>query len=353
MKTILRLLLLLLIFILAYLLFWPVSIQPYSWQPPAAPALTGIFTPNERLKSVHHQPCLLGTGPEDIAQDSLGNLYGGLQNGVIFKYVPGSETPVVFTNTGGRPLGLHVDRQQHLIVADANKGLLSIDPSGNIRVLATEHGGFPFRFTDDLDIGADGTIYFSDASHRFDQHHYRDELFEHGPNGRLLAYDPTSGTTSLLIDSLRFANGVAVSPDQSFVLINETGRYQILRYWLTGPLRGTADIFIDNLPGIPDGISAAVDGTFWVALFTLRNQALDRLLPQPFLRKIVFRLPQAIQPQAAPYSFVLGLDLNGKVIHNLQDPTGGYAPITSVQEENGILYFGSLSHPDFAWMPAP
>jgi hypothetical protein len=40
---------------------------------------------------------------------------------------------------------------------------------------------------------------------------------------------------------------------------------------------------------------------------------------------------------------VLGLDLDGKVIANLQDASeGNYSPITTVREYGQWLYFGSL-----------
>ncbi len=353
MKLIKRIFLACFLLLVAYLFLWPVSISPYAWQPDPAPKLEGDFAINSHLEIATHQASVLGTGPEDIAIDSNGILYGGLSNGVIFKYSTENKEPQIFANTGGRPLGLHFDSTYQLIVADTYKGLLSISPDGEITTLSTSCEGVPFKFTDDLDIAADGMIYFTDASHKFDQHRYREDIIEHGPNGRLMKYNPQTGETTLLMDSLRFANGVAVSQDQSFVLVNETGRYRIHRYWLQGPNKGTSDIFADNLPGIPDGVSTGEDGIFWVALFTLRNPALDKLLPYPFLRKIVIRLPLFLQPQPAPYGFVLGLDNVGTVVHNLQDPLGGFAPITSVQEKNGVLYLGSLSHPNFAWIPSP
>ena len=56
------------------------------------------------------------------------------------------------------------------------------------------------------------------------------DLMEHTRNGRLLVYDPETGRATTLLDGLSFANGVAVSPDQSFVLVNETGEYRVIRH---------------------------------------------------------------------------------------------------------------------------
>ncbi|MCB0261330.1 MAG: SMP-30/gluconolactonase/LRE family protein, partial [Calditrichaeota bacterium] len=97
--------------------------------------------------------------------------------------------------------------------------------------------------------------------------------------------------TRILLDSLYFANGVAVSPDQQFVLVNETWKYRVRRYWLAGDRAGQSDIFIDRLPGFPDGISCNGKDRFWLALASPRNPLVDKLAQQPFLRKMIARLP--------------------------------------------------------------
>jgi len=225
---------------------------------------------------------------------------------------------------------------------------------GSFKVLVNEHGGVPFKFTDDLDIADDGTIYFSDASSVYPQSAYLEDLFEHRPHGRLLAHDPSTGETRQLLDGLYFANGVALAPDESFVLVNETWKYRIQRYWLTGPKAGSAEIFAENLPGFPDGVSLGSDGRFWVAMFNPRNPQLDKMLPSPFLRKVVWRLPHWMRPKAVHYGLVICLDLDGKPVMSLHDrsPTA-YAPVTSVQEHKGFLYLGSLEARGFARIPVP
>jgi sugar lactone lactonase YvrE len=148
---------------------------------------------------------------------------------------------------------------------------------------------------------------------------FANDLLEHRPNGRLLALDPQTQKPRTLLRDLYFANGVAVSPDQSFVLVVETGKYRVRRLWLKEPKVGQNDIFIDNLPGFPDGISSNGHDRFWLALPTPRLAIVDRMLPHPFLRRIVARLPKFLQPAPKRYSFVLGLDQSGRVIENLQN----------------------------------
>ena len=85
------------------------------------------------------------------------------------------------------------------------------------------------------------------------------------------------------------------------------------------------------------------EGAFWLALMNPRNGFVDWALERPWVRKVAARLPLAWFAGAAPrYGFVLGLDAEGNVIRNLQDPTGAYAGISSVVRRDGYLYLGSL-----------
>ncbi|MDQ3667804.1 MAG: SMP-30/gluconolactonase/LRE family protein [Acidobacteriota bacterium] len=342
-KRLVLIVLLLLAAVLLYLLLWPVPISPAVWTPAAAPALNGEYEKNSRLANVQRLSLGPGYAPEDVAIDSENRIYAGLDDGRIMRLQADGTRPEVFANTQGRPLGMKFDSHGNLIIADANKGLLSISRDGLVTVLSTQAEGVAFRCANDLDIAANGTIYFSDASSKFPLSNYKADILEHQPNGRLLVYEPATKTTRVVLRDLRFANGVAISPDQTFVLVCETGRYRLHRVWLNSPKQGQSDIFIDNLPGFPDGLSSNGKDTFWLALVTPRDATLDKLLPHPFLRKIVYRLPTFLQPQPKRYSFALGLDQNGRVVENLQDGSPQcYAQIANVLEHQGYLYFGSI-----------
>ena len=348
-----KILLLLVMLIAGYLLLWPVPIEPVAWQAPPAPALEGRFATNELLGDAVSLGLNAGIGPEDVAIDAEGFLYAGYEDGRVVRFDAHGKQPELLADTGGRPLGLDIAPNGNLIVADGYRGLLSIDRGGAVEVLATAADGIPFGFTDDVEVAGDGRIYFSDASSKFGPAmKARDDIMEHGGHGRLLRHDPVKGTTEVLLDGLQFANGVALSQAEDFVLVNETGSYRITRYWLKGSRAGSHDVFFDNLPGLPDGISSNGRGTFWVALFSPRNALLDAMSDKPFLRKAAFRLPELLQPQPAHHGFVLGLDESGEVTHNFQ-ATGrdAFAPITSVEQHGDTLYLGSLTEPRFARFP--
>lgn len=338
----------------AYLLFWPVPVDPVAWNAPQAPALEGRYAINDALATVKRLGEGQGVGPEDVAIDDDGHLYVGYEDGRVVRFDPGGGNPDLIADTGGRPLGLDFAPDGTLVVADGYRGLLRVNPaSGAVTVLTDQADGVPFRFTDDVDVADDGTVYFTDASSKFGPAmHARDDIIEHGGHGRFLRFDPATGTTTVLIDGLQFANGVALSGDEDFVLVTQTGSYNIVRYWLKGERAGEHEVFFDNLPGIPDGISGNGEGTFWVALFAPRNATLDAMSDKPLLRQVVFRLPLFLQPQPARHAFVLGLNEDGDVTHNLQHQSEeAFAPITSVEQHGARLYLGSLTRDSFAAHP--
>jgi sugar lactone lactonase YvrE len=330
-----------------YLLYWPVPIEPVAWTPQPAPRLEGIYAANDRLKGIEKIAVGYGKGPEGIAVDAAGRVYGGFDDGRVAMFSPDGKTATLLANTQGRPLGITFGPNGGLVVADAKKGLLLIGGDNYQQTLAVAAEGVPFRFPDDVDnTRMDKYVYFTDASARFSIDDTMADFLEHGATGRLLRYDVANDKVTVLMKGLHFANGVAVGPDDAYVLVDETAEYRIWRYWLKGPKAGTAEIFIDNLPGLPDNLSYNDHDRFWVALYAPRNDDLDKLLPQPDLRKLIYRLPEWLKPQPAQRAFVLGLDLDGHVVANLQYAgPDAYAPITSVEQYGEWLYFGSLTYP--------
>jgi hypothetical protein len=148
---------------------------------------------------------------------------------------------------------------------------------------------------------------------------------------------------------------VALGPDDAYVLVAETGSYRVRRYWLRGELAGKSDVFMDNLPGFPDNITwSSTRRAFWLAMATPRDSGLDRLGPYPILRKVVARLPSALQPKPKRHAWVVALDEKTAVTADLQYASdNSYSPIASVIEHDGWLYLGSFSHPGVARVMAP
>src|SRR6185437_2363233 len=101
---------------------------------------------------------------------------------------------------------------------------------GEVTLLADGAGNEPLGFADDVTVARDGTVYFSDASTKFGPQEYLLDMLEGRPHGRLVRYDPATHKTEVLLPGMCFANGVALSQNEDFLLVNETYRFRILRY---------------------------------------------------------------------------------------------------------------------------
>jgi sugar lactone lactonase YvrE len=197
-------------------------------------------------------------------------------------------------------------------------------------------------FCNNAAVAADGTIYFSDSSRRFGIEHWRADILEHSGTGRLFRRDP-DGSVESLLDGLQFANGVALAADESFVAVAETGGYAVKRLWLTGDRAGTTDDLIANLPGFPDNIARGEDDLVWITIASPRNPLVDRLAPlPPVLRKVVWALPDALQPAPAHTVWVMAVDRDGTVVHDLQGASDRFHMVTGVRQQGGSVYLGSL-----------
>jgi sugar lactone lactonase YvrE len=170
------------------------------------------------------------------------------------------------------------------------------------------------------------------------------DILEAKPHGRLLAYDPISKTTRIVLDDLYFANGLALSAEEDYLLIAETPRYRILRLWLKGPLANTVEPFADNLPLLPDNLFMDQEGEVWVG-GSKRIAVIDTLQPRPYWKKQLAKLPYAFLkrvPTMNRYGLAVRLSAEGQVKETLHDPQGNVYGVSSVVRQANALYFGTL-----------
>ncbi|MEJ8850905.1 SMP-30/gluconolactonase/LRE family protein [Variovorax rhizosphaerae] len=357
-----------------YLALWPVPVAPVAWVAPAEPGYTGAFAVNDRLASLNMIDLGREEGPEHIAIGPDGMLYTTVASGNILRMRPDGAAQQVFVNTGGRVLGFDFDAAGNLIAADAVKGLLSVSPAKQVSVLADKVGGDPIRYADAVAVargaGSGGRMYFSDASTRFAPADWGGtfeasvlDIIEQSSTGRILVYDPATKATRIVARGLSFANGVALSTDEKSLFVAETGKYRIWKIDVqardldlrAGPV-AQASVLFDNLPGYPDNLMRGLDGKIWAGLVKPRNPAVDRMADKPFLRSLSLRLPRAMWPVPKAYGHVMAFTEDGKVVANMQDPTGAYPEATSITETAERLYVQSLHAKGLGWlkrMPAP
>lgn len=322
-------------------------LKPGRWTAPQAPADEGRTHATSRLL-VARRIATGGHGPEDVIFDERGGLLAGLGDGSVVRIDLATGSRTVVGNTAGRPLGLQPSSDGSILICDHDRGLLRMSADGPVEVLVDTVAGQPLTFASNVVEGPDGTIWFTVSTRRWDLDHYVGDILEHSCTGLLVRRDP-DGEVTVLLDRLKFANGLALAPDASHLLFAETAGYRVSRYHLTGQKAGTVEPFVENLPGMPDNISLGSDGLLWGAMAAPRNALLDRLLPLPgFLRTLVWNLPDAVRPKPTPIGWVMAFDLDGRLVHDLRTNDGSYAFVTSVAEHNGTVVAGSLHEDDIA-----
>jgi sugar lactone lactonase YvrE len=358
---------LLLLALAAYLSLWPVPVEPVAWDAPAEPGYTGPHAPNTRLAGL--KMIALGTeeGPEHVMIAKDGKLYTTVASGNILRMNPDGSAQEVFANTGGRVLGFDFDAAGNLVAADAMKGLLSVGTDKKITLLTDKVGADPIRYADAVVVASNGKIYLSDASARFAPASWGGtfeasvlDIVEQACTGRILEYDPASRTTRIVARGLSFANGVALSQDEQTLFVNETGKYRVWKVSVnannldlgqsSARAGQLASVLLANLPGYPDNLMRGQDGRIWLGFAKPRNPTIDNLADKPFMRKLTLRLPRFMWPIPKTYGHVMAFTEDGKIVADLQDPSGSYPETTGVTETRDRLYIQSLHAKGLGWV---
>ncbi len=293
-------------------------------------------------------------GPEDVILDREGNLYCGSRDGNIQRFfAPDHKRHEIFAHIGGQTLGLAFDRDGNLLTCVGGMGLYKVTPQREVIKLSDETNRSLFsivddsrmRLADDLDIAADGRVFFSEATIRYAMHDWIIDALEGRGNGRIICYDPRDGSSRTVVHKRQFPNGICMVPDGESFLFAETWGCRISRYWFGGAKTGRIESVIHDLPGYPDNINRASDGAFWCGIIGMRAPAFDMAQRMPgFRRRMVSRIARDewIYPNMNTGG-VIKFDLAGKVVQSLWDVGGERHPqVTSIREHKGYLYLGGI-----------
>jgi hypothetical protein len=229
-------------------------------------------------------------------------------------------------------------------------------PEGGLEQLVSEIDGAPVIYANQVAVASDGTVYFSNSSDRFDPETLGGTkptsvmtIFEQSDTGYVARWSP-DGQVEKVAEGFVYTNGLALSRDEDFLLIAETGRSAIHRLWLTGDNEGMLEPFIEGLPAYPDNIESGDDGSFWIAFASPRVPA-EALMPYPFLRKMLWRLGPAVRPAPIVHGIVAQFDANGSPIQVLQDSDGELGITTGARVVDGHLYITFLEGGHAARLP--
>ncbi len=166
-----------------------------------------------------------------------------------------------FKNLTGLSNGLTLDWDGRLVICESStRRITRYENDGSLTVLAERYHGKRLNAPNDVVARSDGSIYFTDP------------LFGKPTSPKELDFNGVyrispEGTLTLLLADYRLPNGLAFSPDESILYVNDTARRTIhaCDAGTDGSLSGER-LFIQmqgDEPGAPDGMKVDSQGNVY------------------------------------------------------------------------------------------
>jgi gluconolactonase len=184
-----------------------------------------------------------------------------------WKYSPGQPISVFKENTNAAN-GITRDPQGRLVACEAaTRRVVREEHDGSITVMASSFQGRPLNFPNDIVVKSDGAIYFTDP--------WAGPAAQVPPGEGDLGYAgvyrilPDRGTLTLLVNDFLAPNGIAFSPDESVLYVNDSQRRHIRAFDVlpNGTIARQTDRVLVNLggpePGGPDGMKVDTAGNIY------------------------------------------------------------------------------------------
>ena len=189
-------------------------------------------------------------------------LFSDIHNNRRIKYDPGSGATSVDKEPTNRANGLTRDLQGRLIACEHDsRRVTRTEPDGSITVVAASFQGRPLNRPNDVIVSSRGDIYFTDPG-------FPTPGLDLDWNG-VYHVSPDLGTITLIVWDFSRPNGLALSPDESILYINDTRRRHIRAFDLEPngmPLIATDRVFCDlggEREGNPDGMKVDTEGNVY------------------------------------------------------------------------------------------
>jgi gluconolactonase len=188
-------------------------------------------------------------------------LFSDIGNNRRMKWTP-NEGVTVFQEQTNYANGLTRDLQGRLLACEhGTRRVTRQEPDGSITVVANNYKGTRLNRPNDVIVKSDGCIYFTDPGAPAPEL----DLDFSG----VYRVTPDLGTVTLLVKDFITPNGLAFSPDESILYINDTRRGHIRAFDMqpNGMLALASDrVFCDlrgERPGVPDGMKVDVEGNVY------------------------------------------------------------------------------------------
>ncbi len=192
-------------------------------------------------------------------------VYSDIRNNRRMKWDPG-EGVSVFLEPTNQANGLTRDLQGRLIACEhASRRVTRTEPDGSITVVASSYKGWRLNRPNDVVVKSDGSIYFTDPGGGVPPEERQLDYFG------VYRVTPDLGTITLLVADFVAPNGLAFSPDETVMYIDDSRMGQIRGFNVTtlGTLEPqTHPVFLEftsDLPGVPDGMKVDVEGNIYCA----------------------------------------------------------------------------------------
>ena len=191
-------------------------------------------------------------------------LFNDIHNNRRMKYVPGQSGVTVDLTPTNRANGLTRDPKGRLISCEHDtRRVTRRELDGSLTVIANSFQGKRLNRPNDVIARTDGSYYFTDPNHNFVPEQW--DLTFPG----VYRVTPDLGTVTLLVDDFLTPNGIAFTPDESVLLVNDSRRRHIRAFDVApnGTLaRQTDRVFADlggAEPGVPDGMKVDTAGNVY------------------------------------------------------------------------------------------
>ena len=191
-------------------------------------------------------------------------LFSDIHNNRRMKWAQGQGV-TLFQEPTNRANGLTRDLQGRLLACEHDsRRVTRQEPDGSITVVANSFKGQRLNRPNDVVVKSDGAIYFTDPWTSPLPREQWDLTFS-----GVYRLTPDLGTLTLLVDDFIVPNGLAFSPDETVLYINDTRKGHIRAFDMqpNGTLAIQSDrVFADltgERPGVPDGMKVDVEGNVY------------------------------------------------------------------------------------------